>query len=90
LKEKVQLCIFDPPFGWDMGEHDKWDGVDLNKICELAFHVLKPGGTIIMFTGLNHLQRYNDKFMEQKLMVEYNGLVVTHSLECNFYFFTVI
>ena len=89
LKEKVQLCIFDPPFGWDIGDHDKMNDIELEKICNIAFHITKPGGTIIIFTGLNHIKKYNDKFKEQKLMVEYNGLVITHSLEHNFISFFI-
>ena len=82
----MQLCIFDPPFGWDMGDHDQMNDIELEKICNIAFHITKPGGTIIIFTGLNHIKN-NDKFKEQKLMVEYNGLVITHSLERNLFHF---
>ena len=57
LKEKVQLCIFDPPFGWDMGDHDKMNDIELEKICNIAFHITKPGGTII--TSLDSITSKN-------------------------------
>lgn len=86
LKDKVQLCIFDPPYNWNMGDHDKMDSVELNILCELAYHVTKPGGTIMIFCGLNQIQQYNEKFNLLGMMVELNGLMVTHSLDCNNYF----
>ena len=66
----MQLFIFDPPFGWDMGDRDKMNDIELEKICNIAFHITKPGGAIIIFAGINHIKKYNYKFKEQKLMVE--------------------
>ena len=87
LNEKVQLCIFDPPFNWNMGEYDKMDSIELDQLCQLAFHITKPGGTIMMFCGLNQFAEYQNAFKKLNLMVELNGLIVTYSTSCNYIYF---
>jgi hypothetical protein len=87
LKDQVQLALFDPPFNWKIGEHDRISPVDMKNLCKIAAHVLSPGGTVVMFAGLNQIYEYMGYLQEYSLNVELNGLVVTYATNCNFIFY---
>ena len=52
-----------------MGLHDHMTPQEFDTVCEIACNIVKPGGTIIIFAGLDQISKCNEKFKEQKLMV---------------------
>ena len=71
-KESVDCIITDPPYGINF-QNISWDkNVDfLPAFYQQAFEILKPSGTLIMFTGWSSLCQtlnYNTKFTLQNII----------------------
>ena len=72
LKEEIQLCLFDPPYNWEMGVHDNISVLEMEQLCNVAQYILKPGGTILIFSLVLQIHEYVQMLKNLNFSIELN------------------
>lgn len=83
-RSSVQLFFADPPFNCMKEERDKFSTKDMEDLIDFAYHVIKPGGTLVLLCGFDQQQTYRKILLATKLYVQPMPMHFILSSKCKY------